>query len=114
MHELGLVSHVIKTVERICREQSLRQVCSVTLEIGEVSGVIPDYLTDCWYWSCKKTVYLRGAALRFETIPAVTLCENCGCQYPTVTYAKICPSCHSVRTHLLRGNELIIKEIEAE
>ena len=48
MHELGVVFHVIESVENIGKENQLTKVASVTLEVGEVSGVVPSYLTDCW------------------------------------------------------------------
>ena len=41
MHELGIVFHVIRAVENIGREQGLTDVASVTLELGQVSGVVP-------------------------------------------------------------------------
>lgn len=46
-------------------------------------------------------------------LPAVTYCEGCGREYPTVEYGRICPHCGSEKTWLLRGNELNIKEITA-
>ena len=45
--------------------------------------------------------------------PAVTVCEDCGQQYPTVQFGRTCPHCQSPRTHLLQGHEMLIKEIEA-
>ena len=51
MHELGIVFHMIKTVERIAEENVLTSVSSVTLELGEVSGVVPHELTSCWNWA---------------------------------------------------------------
>ena len=113
MHELGLVSHVIKTIEDLCEEQDLSQVSSVTLQIGEVSGIIPEYLDDCWKWSVEKTEKMKGCELKWEQLKAVTYCETCGSKYETVKYAKICPDCGSDNTYLLCGNEFIIKEIEA-
>ena len=74
MHELGIVFHMIKTVERIAEENVLTSVSSVTLELGEVSGVVPHELTSCWNWAVAQTEVLKGAELRIETIPAVTLC----------------------------------------
>ena len=44
MHELGTVFYVIKQVEQLCVENNLSTVGSVTLEIGEVSGIIPKYV----------------------------------------------------------------------
>ena len=54
-----------------------------------------------------------GTALTVEQIPAITLCEDCGQQYPTVPHGRTCPHCQSPHTHLLQGNEMMIKEVEA-
>jgi len=113
MHELGIVFHIIKSVEEIGAQNELKKVASVTLEIGEVSGIVPEYLTDCWKWAVKKSELLDGSELRVEQIDAVTYCEGCGKTYPTVQYAKICPHCGSDKTYLVTGSEVNIKEIEA-
>lgn len=113
MHEIGTVYYVIKQVEKLCVENGLTQVASVTLEVGEVSGIIPRYIVDCWNWAVKKTSYLQEAELKIEKIDAVTYCEDCKGTYPTMKYAKICPYCKSEHTYLLTGNEYNIKEIEA-
>ena len=95
-------------------ENQLTEVGSITLEVGEVSGIIPEYLVDCWKWATKKRIpALQEAELKIEKLEAVTYCENCGQTYPTMKYAKICPHCKSDRTYLLTGNEYNIKEIEA-
>ena len=113
MHELGIVFHIIKSVEEIGAQNELTKVSSVTLEIGEVSGIVPEYLTDCWKWAAAKSELLAGSELRVEQVDAVTYCEDCGKTYPTVQYAKICPHCGSDKTYLVTGNEVSIKEIEA-
>ncbi len=113
MHELGIVFHIIKSVEEIGAQNELTKVSSVTLELGEVSGIVPEYLTDCWKWAAAKSELLAGSELRVEQVDAVTYCEDCGKTYPTVQYAKICPHCGSDKTYLVTGNEVSIKEIEA-
>ena len=55
MHELGIVFHVIKSVEEIAQENELTKVSAVTLSIGEVSGIVPSYLTDCWRWAADRS-----------------------------------------------------------
>ena len=89
MHELGIVFHIIDTIEEIAKEQNLEKVASVTLEVGEVSTVIVDYLTDCSDWACKKSDLMRGSELRHEIIKGVTYCEDCGKTYESVKYAQI-------------------------
>ena len=113
MHELGTVFYVIKEVEKLCDENKLTKVGSVTLQIGEVSGIIPEYIVDCWNWAVKESKYMKEAELKVEKLEAVTFCEDCKQTYPTVKYAKICPHCKSEHTYLVSGNEYNIKEIEA-
>lgn len=113
MHELGVVFHVIETVEGVAAENNISEIRAVTLKLGEVSTVLPDYLTNCWNWAVKKTELLNEAELRIEQIPAVTYCEDCKQEYATVEHGKICPNCGSGHTWLKQGNEFIIKEIEA-
>lgn len=113
MHELGIVFHIIKQLEQLGEEQKLTRVASVTLELGEVSGVVPAYLQDCWKWAAAKSELMKGSDLLTETIPAVTFCEDCGRTYPTVEHGRTCPHCASERTYLVTGNEINIKEIAA-
>ena len=114
MHELGVVFHVIKKVEEVAKENELTEIKSVTLEVGEVSTVIEDYLRKCWKWSIeKKSELLKETELIVEKIPAITYCEECKQTYSTVEYGKICPYCKSGETYLIQGNEFSIKEIEA-
>ena len=70
MHELGIVFHVIKTVERVGAENDLTRVAGVTLELGEVCGAIPRELVSCWDWAVQKSDLLRGAQLHIDTLPA--------------------------------------------
>ena len=114
MHELGVVVHIIKTIEDVAKEEDLTKVSKVVLEVGEVSTVLPDLLQSCWDWSCKRSPLMEGCALERVTIPAVTYCEDCGKTYETVKYAKICPYCQSEQTYLVQGNEVRIREIEAQ
>ena len=113
MHELGIVFSILDAVEKVGRENRLRRVSSVTLELGEVSGVLDAYLQDCWKWAAARSDLLRDAVLRAEALPAVTRCQDCGAAYPTVAYGRICPACRSGNTALVTGNEINIKEIEA-
>ena len=112
MHELGIVFYIIRDVKKVAEENGVSHVSAVVMNIGEVSTVIPDYLTDCWRWAADKEDLLRGCELKVNIIPAVTRCEDCGEEYETVRYGKACPHCHGDNTFLVCGNEVEIKEIE--
>lgn len=111
MHELGIVFYIIRDVKEVARENKVDKVKTVVMDIGEVSTIIPEYLTDCWRWAADKEDLLRGCELIINTIPAVTYCENCEKEFGTVEHGKKCPHCGSDRTYLVRGNEVEIKEI---
>ena len=70
MHELGVVFHIMDSLESVAKENDVTQIQSVTIEIGEVSTVIPHYLTDCWAWAIKKKPLLTGCEMKVEILPA--------------------------------------------
>ena len=111
MHELGVTFYIIRDVKEVAKENNVSKVAEVTIELGEVSGVIPEYLTDCWEWACKKEPIMVGCKLNIEIMEAVTFCEDCRQEYSTLKYAKICPHCGSGNTYLLRGRDVSIKDI---
>lgn len=88
MHELGVIFYVVRDVKKVAEENNVKKVSAVTLEIGEVTGIIHDYLIDCWNWARKKEPVTEEAELKIEQIDAVTFCEDCGQEYPTVAHGR--------------------------
>ncbi|MCH4207969.1 MAG: hydrogenase maturation nickel metallochaperone HypA [Solobacterium sp.] len=113
MHEYGIVVYVVDTLEKLAKEQQLTEISKVTLELGEVSSALPDYLYDAWKYVHKQSEVMKNAELKIEIMPAITRCNHCGKTYSTVKYAKICPYCQSEDTELVTGNQFNIKDIEA-
>lgn len=113
MHELGVVFRIIDDLTEVGKENEIEKIHSVTIQLGEVSGVVPHLLTDAWKWAAARTELMKDSELIIETLPAVSYCEDCKCEYETVTHGKTCPNCGSVHTYLLKGNEFLIKEIAA-
>ena len=105
MHEMGIVIHLAKTLDDFAKENHVTKIGSVTLSVGEVSGIVTDLFTDAWRYFSE---------LHMEIIPAVTYCDGCQKTYGTVAHGRTCPYCGSGETWLVKGNEVIIKEISAE
>ncbi len=114
MHEMGIIIHLAKTLDKVAEENHVTRIGSVTLSIGEVSGIVTDYFSECWDYFKKKHPLMEDSVLKIETIPAVTHCDACGQNYSTLPHGKTCPHCGSGETWLIQGNECIIKQIEAE
>ena len=111
MHELGIVFYIIRDVKQAAQENGVEHVSTVVMNIGEVSTIVPEYLLDCWRWAADKEEMLKGCELKIEPIPAITHCDSCGKNYPTVAHGKTCPHCGSTATWLAQGREVEIKEI---
>ncbi len=114
MHELGVVFNITKQVDEVAKQNNVKKVTSLTIELGEVSAVIPELFTDCFEWAKKKSEYLKDCKLNLVVMKAVTYCEDCKKTYSTVEHGKTCPYCKSPHTYLVTGNELVIKQMEVE
>lgn len=114
MHELGIVFAMVDVLEDAAKKNDLSHITKVTVELGEVSGVVTDFFEDAWQWASSKNDLLRGAELEVLVAHAQTVCNACGKTYPTVEFGKTCPHCGSLETELLYGRELEIVSIEAE
>lgn len=69
MHELGVLTHTVKTVARIARANHIQRVKHITLAVGEASGYVPFYLRKLFPVAADQLPLLQGAELRLETVP---------------------------------------------
>ena len=114
MHELGIVIEVVKQVEKLAKQNDVAKVTKLTLEVGEVSGVVKEYFLDAFKWFVKKSQYMKECELDYVTIEGISYCEDCKKTYPTTKFGKECPYCHSNKTYLVSGQEVKIKDIEVQ
>ncbi len=113
MHELGIIVKVLDEVDEVAAEYKAQKILKVTMEVGEVSTIVPDLFTDAFDWAKKKTRFAQDAELEMIIIEGRTYCENCGETYRTTEHGKKCPYCGSHETYLLTGDQVIIKDIAA-
>lgn len=114
MHELGIVRHVVNQVEKAAEDNNVGRVIKLTLEVGEVSSVVPDYFRDCFEWYKKKTKYMRDTQLELIILEGISYCTQCRKTYKTVEYGRNCPYCGSGETYLVTGNQMTIKDMLVE
>ena len=76
MHELGIVLNVIDRVEEIAKENNVKKVTKLTLEIGEVSSIVPSYFSDCFEWAKKKTDYMKDTELEMIILEGLSYCRE--------------------------------------
>lgn len=69
MHELGVLRQIVKTVSRVAEQNRIGQVKHITLEVGEVSGFVPQYLTKLFPVAADACPALQKTQLHITTVP---------------------------------------------
>ena len=68
MHELGILTQIVKKVNRIADDKLIRKVKYIALDVGELSGFVPQYLTKLFPVAVDAYPVLRRAELRIRMI----------------------------------------------
>lgn len=113
MHELGITQSIVDIAEKTAREQHAQKVLSVTVEIGELSGVISDAVEFC-YEACIQGTLLESSRLIIKRIAGSGRCDDCGADARIDNMTFACPTCGSYAMRRTGGEELNIKEVEIE
>lgn len=108
MHELGLLRSVVAAVEKAAHDANATAVEAVGLEVGTLSGVVPEALESAWLIATVGTV-VAGARLDVTPVPAAVWCPTCAAEQPIDEfYALSCPVCDTPTGQLVRGRELAV------
>ena len=110
MHEIGVVRQVIRTVEDFAKENDIKEVSEVVLDIGELSLVIPKYVEDIYAVTTEGTI-LEGTKLIINVIPGMAECDECDEIFNVIEHEGYCPNCGSFEKQVLSGTDFMIKEI---
>ena len=107
MHELSITQSVVKAVvERMGEAEVVR----VRLEIGRLSGLVPDTVRFCFELVAAGTS-CAGAALEIDEPMGSARCHSCGADFATAEVLPLC-ACGSADVAVLGGTQLRIKEVE--
>ena len=110
MHELGITENLVAIAVEYAEGLPVKQV---TLEIGQLSAVMPEAIRFCFDVCCRGTV-LEGATLEIIEVPGWARCRHCGTEMPLNQPFGICDRCGSVELAIIQGEELKIKEMEVD
>jgi hydrogenase nickel incorporation protein HypA/HybF len=107
LHELAIMESVVDAVTARVGDT---KVIRVMLEIGKLSGVVPDALRFCFEVSTEGTP-LAGAILEIIEIPGRAKCLQCLGDVELEDQIALCV-CGSANLDFVSGEELKIKEVE--
>lgn len=112
MHEVGIISSMLKTIESVMEQENLTKVEKIVLQVGELSGVLPHYMEACFPAAVYKTRF-QDTKLELDVVPGIARCNRCGKEFNGLQYDLTCPDCGNREDfERLSGDELIIKEIQ--
>lgn len=107
MHELGITQEVIAIAEEYANG---RRVVRVVLEVGKLSGVLPDAVLFC-FGLCAEGTAVEGAALEIVETPGRGRCRACGGDVELDRPFGQC-ACGNTDLDWIAGDELRVRELE--
>jgi len=108
VHELAIIEGVLGTVTERLPDAT---ISCVRLEVGALSGVVPDSLRFCFDLATEGTS-LQGASLEITETPGRCRCRSCGREFaPEHPPILLCP-CGSADAEVLAGHELTIASVQ--
>lgn len=82
MHELGILNHVVRTVDRIAKENSIEKIDHITLEVGEASGCVPAFLEKLFPVAIENNQVMKESELK------IVMAEGKGMSIKDIGYRK--------------------------
>ena len=114
MHELSYVTKLVDQAISYLKEDPLKEkehVEALVVDVGETTGVIPEWLCRYYDDSIKNTV-LEGSRLDITVVPVKIQCSDCKSIYlPEKENGYVCPICGSKRGKIVSGREFLIRKI---
>lgn len=111
MHETGIAAEILDIAEREAARLGAAGVASVTVRVGELSGVAPDALVFAFEALCAGTG-AAGARLNIERVPVRARCQACGLEsMPETELVLWCAGCGAV-LEIVAGQELQVECLE--
>jgi len=111
MHEWSVMASALEIALEQTRRQGASRIHSITLRIGELSGVIPEALTFA-FESVAAGTPAEGARLVVETVLVLCRCSRCDEEFHPADVIYLCPSCGQISANLRRGRELELASLE--
>jgi len=111
MHELSIIANLYEIMEEKAREQGGKKITFVKLQVGVLSGVVPDFLETA-FDIFKNDTMASDATLEIEKVPLKIRCESCGAEKTSGELIYICLECGSNKIKILDGTELILEKMD--
>lgn len=113
MHELSLVDSIVSDISGLAQKESFRKVNRLRLEIGSLSGVVPESIEFC-FSELSRGSPLDGAELILKKVSLKVRCESCATESEPEIYDIQCHQCNSRDVTIIAGKDFKIIDLEVE
>ena len=113
MHEVGITRSIVEIAVQHLRDSGRQRGISVSVAIGDLSGVVADAVEFCFDVVAEGTP-LAGSQLIVERVAGRKCCLDCQADFPADNQTFSCPECGSCLLEVTAGDELKITEMEVE
>ncbi|MDP4121419.1 MAG: hydrogenase maturation nickel metallochaperone HypA, partial [Bacillota bacterium] len=104
------LSSLVHTIEGIVQKEGLTEVEKIVIEVGELSGIVPRYIEQCYPAAVYKT-FMEKTELELVVVPGMVKCRDCGQISNAAANDLRCPGCGGQALEILSGNDMIVREI---
>lgn len=112
MHELNVMMRCLDMVQDIAEKNHASRVASITLDIGELSTILPYFIEKYYPLLIEERPMFNFCKLKIDTTEGIGECLHCGTKYNVWKSNGYCPVCGSRDKKILQGKEFIIKEVQ--
>ncbi|MBT8042682.1 MAG: hydrogenase maturation nickel metallochaperone HypA [Kiritimatiellales bacterium] len=113
MHELSLAQGLVEQLRQTAEAEGATRVTSVTVVIGNYSGVEPDAFEFAFPFATEGTL-VDGAELIIDLLPVSVECRQCKTTSHPEPINLVCMKCGSDDVVLQGGREFLIRSVEID
>lgn len=111
MHELPVTMSILSIVLEHAKNVQANKIVQIRLNIGELSGIVPEYIQLQFEMLSKDTV-AAGASILFQHPPTKLRCRNCDIVFTPKDQKWNCPSCGEEKIEIVSGRECSVESME--
>jgi len=113
MHELPITQNVLALALAHAERAGATRIVRLHLVIGGLASIVDDSVQFYWDFVSKGTI-AEGSELVFRRVPGKLQCGACGETFLVDGIDYACPSCGSVRTRVVDGQQFTLESIDVE
>ena len=113
MHELSVVASLFEILEEHLKEQKAKKIILIKVQVGDLSGVVPELLETA-FDIYKKGTFAEESKMEINKKPLKIRCKKCRTEFVKSDFIFICEKCGSTDIETLEGTELLLEKIEFE